>query len=190
MPAQTTVESLLADALTAAPALLGWRLVHESPEGTTIGMIVETEAYRSDDPASHTFRGPGKRNAVMFGPAGHAYVYFTYGMHYCFNVVTGQPGQGQGVLIRALEPLEGIPLMRRRRQREALLELTNGPAKLVQAMGITKTDNGHSVLKGNLRLEPGVPPKAIVQTTRIGISRAVDQPWRFFIKDNPFVSHT
>src|SRR5437868_4358703 len=94
----------LDDALKAAKDLLGCALVHETDQGPTKGIIVETEAYMADDPASHTYRGQTTRNQIMFGPAGHAYIYFTYGMHYCFNIVTGSKGQGQGVLIRALEP--------------------------------------------------------------------------------------
>lgn len=109
----------LSDAVTAAPALLGWRLVHDTPEGTTSGIIVETEAYSADDAASHSYRGQTARNGVMFGPAGHLYVYFTYGMHYCINVVTGPEGSGQAVLIRALQPSTGIELMFKRRNLEA-----------------------------------------------------------------------
>ena len=97
----------LSDAVNGAQALLGWKLVHETTDGVTSGIIVETEAYSAEDAASHTFKGPTKRNAVMFGPAGHLYVYLTYGMHYCVNVVTGQKDHGQGVLIRALEPVDG-----------------------------------------------------------------------------------
>jgi DNA-3-methyladenine glycosylase len=183
------IDSLLDDALKAAKNLLGYKLVHQTSEGLTAGIIVETEAYMSSDPASHTYRGQTARNAVMFGPPGHAYVYFTYGMHYCFNVVTGPVGSGQAVLIRALEPTEGIGLMKQRRGTDAEHNLTNGPAKLVQALGISKTDYGANLLdKGRLRLEPGPHPKAITQTTRIGIKQAVEQPWRFYVTDNPYVS--
>ncbi len=182
---------LLTEALQAAPDLLGYRLVHESDDGLTSGIIVETEAYTAEDPASHTFRGPTARNAVMFGPAGHAYIYFTYGMHYCFNVVTGKDGQGQGVLIRALEPIEGISLMKQRRSIEDERQLTNGPAKLVQSMGIAKADYGANLLDGGkLRLEPGIKPSKISQTKRVGIKQAVDHPWRFYISDNPYISKT
>jgi DNA-3-methyladenine glycosylase len=129
---------LLDDSLKSAKSLLGYKLVHQTSDGLTSGIIVETEAYHQDDPASHTYRGQTARNAVMFGPPGYAYIYFTYGMHYCFNVVTGPKGSGQAVLIRALEPTDGIELMRRRRGMNAELQLTNGPAKLVQAMAISK----------------------------------------------------
>lgn len=180
----------LSDAITAAQGLLGWKLVHESSEGVTSGYIVETEAYSMEDPASHTYRGETIRNRAMFQEAGTVYVYFTYGMHYCANIVTGAKGHGQGVLLRALEPVDGIELMTRRRGLSDTARLTNGPAKLVQAMGITKEHNGTHLDRGRLRLEPGIRPSEIIQTTRIGIKKAVDQPWRFYIKDNAFVSRT
>lgn len=186
--------NVLNDAMSASSDLLGYKLIHETAEGVTAGMIVETEAYSHNDAASHTFRGQTKRNKVMFGPAGHAYVYFTYGMHHCFNIVTGLKGQGQGVLIRALEPLEGIGLMAKRRSFKDvppttyMRSLCSGPAKLVQAMGITKADNGRSILTGQLRIEPYATPAEIVQTTRIGIRKAADMPFRFYIRDNLFVS--
>jgi DNA-3-methyladenine glycosylase len=179
---------ILSNALTAAPGLLGYKLVHDSPEGRTAGYIVETEAYDMTDPASHAYGGPNKRNAAMFETAGTVYVYFTYGMHYCVNIVTGEKGHGQGVLIRALEPVEGTELMRQRRGIGVLEQLTNGPAKLVQAMGITKEQGGTHIDEGAIRLEPGFRPESIVQTTRVGISKAVDQPWRFYIAGNRFVS--
>ena len=183
------IKSILADVHSAAPGLLGYKLVHETPEGLTSGVIVETEAYSSDDPASHTYRGQTPRNQVMFGPAGYVYVYFTYGIHYCFNVVTGPAGSGQAVLIRAVEPIDGVELMKQRRGTDNLHQLTNGPAKLVQAMGITKTDYGANLLNGGkLRLEPGVVPTKITQTTRVGIKQATHQPWRFYIAGNQFVS--
>jgi DNA-3-methyladenine glycosylase len=176
-------------AVEAAKHLLGSQLIHDTPEGRVSGIIVETEAYHQDDVASHTYRGKTPRNAVMFGPAGYAYVYFTYGMHYCFNVVTGPEGSGQAVLIRALEPVEGVEIMKQRRGRENIHELTNGPAKLVQALGITKAHYGVNLLNGgDLRIEPGVRPKKIIQTTRIGISEGKDVPWRFYVAGNDFVS--
>lgn len=179
----------LSDALKTAPTLLGWQLVHDSHEGRTAGYIVETEAYTASDAASHSFRGETVRNSVMFGEAGHLYVYFTYGMHYCVNIVTGQEGDGQAVLIRALAPTEGIVLMKQRRRQEDERQLTNGPAKLAQAMGITRQHNGQDLLAGDtLRLLPGIKPKQFVQTTRIGIRQAVEMPWRFYIADDPHVS--
>lgn len=178
----------LSDALSAAPALLGYKLVHDSLKGRTAGYIVETEAYTMDDPASHTFAGPTKRNSAMFEKAGTIYVYFTYGMHYCVNVVTGEPGHGQAVLIRALEPVEGIDLMMKRRGLSDVRQLTNGPAKLVQAMGIDKSNYGNHIKEGPIHLEPGIKPEEIVQTTRVGIKKAIDQPWRFYIAQNPYVS--
>ncbi len=182
---------LAGNASVVAPHLLGCRVLHRSSQGICGGVIVEVEAYQSDDPASHTHKGLSPRNRVMFGPAGHAYVYFTYGMHYCLNVVTGTAGDGQGVLIRALEPVEGIKLMQQRRKISDLRQLTNGPAKLTQALGINTQQNGASILTDNdLVLLSGSPPTAIVQTTRIGISKAIDHPWRFYIKGNPYVSKT
>lgn len=168
--------------------MLGWKLVHKTAEGITSGYIVETEAYNQDDPASHTFRGPRGRNLPMFEEAGTVYVYFTYGMHYCFNLTAGSKGRGEAVLIRALEPLEGIELMQKRRGITDESRLTNGPAKLAQALGITKAHSGEMINQNSLRLEPGFQPKEITQTTRIGIKKAVDQPWRFYVSDNSFVS--
>lgn len=179
----------LSNALKAAPALLGCMLVHDTPEGRTAGIIVETEAYTASDAASHSYRGQSQRNEVMFGPPGHLYVYFTYGMHYCINIVTGQKGNGEAVLLRALEPVEGLDLMKQRRKKTDNLELTNGPAKLTQAMGISREQNGQSLLtKGNLQLMPGIQPVEVTQTIRIGISQAKDMPWRFYISGNLFVS--
>lgn len=174
----------------AAPRLLGSRLIRELDGQTLIGKIVETEAYSQEDAASHSYRGETPRTKVMFGPAGRMYVYFTYGMHYCCNVVTGEPGHGSAVLIRALEPLEGEAMMRARRHGVSGEALTNGPAKLCQALGIRKEFNGHDLQGEPLRLildEP-VSQEDIVQTTRIGISRSRDIPWRFYIKGNRFVS--
>lgn len=179
----------LSNALVAAKTLLGWRLMHDSPLGLTVGYIVETEAYSSDDAASHSFQGITQRTKIMFGPAGHLYVYFTYGMHHCINVVTGPKGNGQAVLIRALQPTLGQELMAARRQRTNQLELMNGPGKLTQAMGINGEHNGEMLLsQGPIRLLSGLTPKHITQTTRIGISHARDEPWRFYITDNTFVS--
>lgn len=178
----------LSSALVGARSLLGWKLVHDSIEGRTSGYIVETEVYDEHDPASHAFGGIRKRNAAMFEAAGTIYVYFTYGMHYCMNIVTGDKGLGQGVLIRALQPLEGLDIMQRRRGIESKHQLTNGPAKLTQAMGVTKQNYGQSIFHGDIYLEPGIPALSVVQTTRIGISKAKELPWRFYLADNPYVS--
>lgn len=140
------------------------------------------------DSASHAYGGERVRNSSLFRQAGTVYVYFTYGMHHCFNIVTGKEGHGQGVLIRALEPTEGIELMRNRRKTTNDLNLCNGPAKLVQAMGISKSDNGIRLGSGSLRLEKGITPSRIIQSTRVGISKNTNLPWRFYISGNPHVS--
>lgn len=172
-----------------ARELLGKLLVHASDEGTTVGKIVETEAYLQGDPACHAARGMTPRNSVMFGPPGRAYVYFTYGMHYCFNVVTENEGVGEAVLIRAVEPLLGFDLMRQRRGRERVHELCSGPAKLVQAFSITKEHNRVDLTRGSLWLAQSVEePGEIVTTTRIGIKEGADLPLRFYIKGNKFIS--
>jgi DNA-3-methyladenine glycosylase len=142
--------------------------------------IVEVEAYTAEDPASHSFRGQTPRNAVMFGPAGRLYVYFTYGMHYCANIVTGDVGDGQAVLLRALLPIVGIEEMVRRRGREK--NLTDGPGKLCHALGIDITMNG-SVLDGAAGvqiLDDGTPPPDVPRVgPRIGITKGVDTAWRW-----------
>lgn len=175
-------------AVHAAPLLLGHKLVHNSPEGVTSGYIVEVEAYTQDDPASHTHKGETIRNAAMFKEAGTIYVYFTYGMHFCMNIVASVPGRGEAVLLRALEPVEGIELMKKRRGINDEMLLTNGPAKLVQAMGITKDFDGISIHGGALSLVPGFTPEQVRVSPRIGIKRATELPWRFYVADNPYVS--
>ena len=173
-----------------ANALLGCELVHKTSEGVTAGIIVETESYHETDEASHSYNGQTKRTAVMFGPPGHAYIYFTYGMHYCFNVVAEKEGVGAGVLIRALEPTQGIELMKKRRNQDNIHNLCNGPAKLVQALAIGKKDYGKPLYKGSLYIaEPKLKDIKVVFGPRVGISKAQDKPWRFWIKDNPFVSN-
>lgn len=159
-----------------APWLLNKLLVH----GECVGRIVETEAYRPDDPASHSFRGRTARNAPMFGPPGTLYVYFTYGMHWCANVVTGPEGEGAAVLLRAVQPLAGVAVMTERRRGRG--DLADGPAKLCQAFAIDGGQNGSDLLGGGpVRLcDDGTPPPATPRVgPRIGISRAVDAPWRF-----------
>lgn len=183
------------DTITVARQLLGTCMMHESAQGTTVGRVVETEAYLSGDPACHAYRRETKRNQVMFGPFGYAYVYRIYGIHYCVNVVTAQVGVGEAVLVRALEPVEGIELMQARRQITNVKQLCNGPAKLVQAMGILPTMNGASLAEGSLYFLSADAyakfnqPLNIVTTTRIGITKGADLPYRFYIKNNPHVSY-
>ncbi len=178
------------DTALVARELLGKILVHNSADGLTAGMIVETEAYVQGDPACHAYRGVTPRNRAMFGPPGRAYIYFTYGMHYCFNVVTASEGVGEAVLIRALEPLEGMDLMRRRRRRPRLQELCSGPARLVQAMGIDPGMYGHDLTREPLVVVRGddIPEEGVVVTTRVGIREAAHLPLRFFARGNMFVS--
>jgi DNA-3-methyladenine glycosylase len=182
------------DTLILAQKLLGCTLVHDSPEGRTAGIIVETEAYLTDDPACHAYRKKTKRNAAMFGKAGSVYVYQIYGMHYCVNIVSAEEGRGEAVLIRALEPVEGIELMEVRRSLRAestsIRHLCNGPAKLVQAMGISiPKHNESSLMDGSLYILPSLIDNfEMVTTTRIGITQGADLPYRFYIKGNGFVS--
>ena len=154
-------------------------LVVEHDDVMMSGRIIETEAYTADDPASHSFRGATERNAAMFGRAGHLYVYLSYGIHCCANVVTGPPGDGQAVLLRAIEPLDGIDEMRHRRGR---LPLADGPGKLCQALGIALSDNGTD-LCGSSRIrivDVGTPsPPDPVVGPRVGITKAIDVLWRF-----------
>jgi DNA-3-methyladenine glycosylase len=171
-----------------APRLLGCYLERELNGQKLVGKIVETEAYDQSDAASHSYRGRTPRTDVMFGPSGHLYVYFTYGMHYCCNVVTGGEGRGSAVLIRALEPIQGKAFMSE--NRHSSTELTNGPAKLCQALKINKSLNGHDLRQPPLKLaiQPPLEQVQIIQTTRVGINQAKDVPWRFYVKDNSFVS--
>ncbi|MCU1499592.1 MAG: DNA-3-methyladenine glycosylase [Acidimicrobiales bacterium] len=174
------------DPLEVAPELLGKVLVH----GGRAGRIVEVEAYRgTDDPASHAFRGPTPRTEVMFGPPGHLYVYFTYGMHWCANAVTSEPGEAGAVLLRALEPLRGIEAMRSARPAARRpVDLANGPAKLCQALGIDGSHDGADLVTaagGITILDDGVAPPAVPLTgPRVGISAAKDHPWRFSIPEH------
>jgi len=172
-----------------AQKLLGCHLVRDLGDKQLRVKIVETESYDQLDAASHSFNGQTTRTDVMFGESGHLYVYFTYGMHFCCNVVTGAVGDGQAVLIRAVEPIEGVDEMERRRGISGP-QVTNGPAKLCQALDIGSSLNGHNLRYAPLRLEVGSMSltKDIVKTPRIGISKAKEDLRRFYIKDNPYVS--
>lgn len=173
-----------------APRLLGCVLERTVGGRLLRARIVETEAYDQTDTASHSYKGRTARTEVMFGTAGHLYVYFTYGMHYCCNIVVGPDGHGAAVLIRAVEPLSGEADMVTRRGGRSGLELTNGPAKLCQALDIDKALNGHSLSRPPLKLiaVDELPADKIVRATRVGISRGQDKLWRYYIVGNPYVS--
>lgn len=197
------------DTLTLAQRLLGCELVHITPEGRTAGIIVETEGYITGDPACHAYRRETKRNAAMFGPAGTLYVYQIYNHYHCINVVTGPAGVGEAVLIRALEPTDGVDLMTYRRNEafktgfaryrnntidgttpEGFRNLCNGPGKLVIALGISRPEhNFSSLVTGPVSITPPVLDTFdMVTTTRIGITHGADLPYRYYIKGNRFVS--
>lgn len=174
-----------------APALLGWRLSSASADGVVSIRLTEVEAYAGEaDPASHAFRGRTARNAVMFGPVGHLYVYFSYGMHWCANVVVGTDGVAAAVLLRAGQVVEGVELARARRgPLVADRSLARGPACLTQALGIGREQNGASLTSsGPLSLTYGEPPTAVSSGPRVGVSRAPDVPWRFWATGDTTVS--
>ena len=180
--------------LTVAEELLGKVLVHRTPGGTAAGMIVETEAYiGEDDPACHAAPGPTARNAPLYGPPGFAYVYLNYGIHYLVNAVTEADGHPAAVLLRALQPLEGIRLMRRRRAPDGRYidesDLCRGPGNLTKALGISLTDNLLDLTCSGLRIEDrGLRADKVSFGPRIGIRVAVDRPWRFWMDGNVSVS--
>ena len=177
-----------------APDLLGKVLRHRLPDGVVSARIVEVEAYCGPiDPAAHTFRGRTVRNATMFGRPGLLYVYFSYGVHWCANVVCGDEDEGVAVLLRALAPLAGHDAMFERRGPAARRDrdLCSGPGKLTQAMGIVGTHDGTDLVSDDaltLLDDGSPPPHDVVQTTRIGISAAADEPWRWYVADDPNVS--
>jgi DNA-3-methyladenine glycosylase len=179
------------DPVVLARDLLGRVLFYKTPQGILAGRIVETEAYTGeDDPASHAFHGRTARNAVMVGPAGHAYVYFTYGMHYCLNVTADVSGTAGAVLLRALEPLAGVEIMRARGDHGPEIRVLSGPGKIGRAFGLTLEDNGRDFTRGPLGLAAGspLPDREVTVSRRIGISRAVDLPYRFAALGSPSVS--
>ncbi len=179
-------------ALEVARDLLGHVLVRTLPDGTRLsGRIVEAEAYRQDDPASHSFRGRTRRTDVMFGRPGLLYVYFTYGMHFCMNVVAGQDGEGCAALLRAAEPLEGLDVMAERRGTVNPRLLCAGPGRLCQAFGVDRAQNGTDLVTGTeLRIERGspVPDHEVTAGPRVGVNVAMEQPWRFVVSGSLYLS--
>lgn len=180
-----------------APRLLGHWLIRQTPRGPCGGVIVETEAYLHDDPACHAFNGPTARNRAMFGPPGHAYVYFIYGNHHCVNAVCQRAGCGEAVLLRAIEATFGEDLMRAGRRVHSARELANGPGKLCAALAIGRSlDHADLCDPASPLLIAANPGREqflaahgpLVQTRRVGISRAADQPLRFYLAGSPFVS--
>ncbi|MBP3036925.1 DNA-3-methyladenine glycosylase [Arthrobacter sp. zg-ZUI100] len=187
---------LAVPAIDAAPLLLGSVLTHDDGGEPVSVRITEVEAYMGDvDPGSHAFRGRTARNNTMFGPAGHLYVYFTYGMHYCANVVCGVDGQATGLLLRAGEIVDGLETARERRGNPRTdLDLARGPARLAQALGINKNLDGADVFAAPLRLElPAnpTPPAAVSTGPRVGVSGpggSIEYPWRYWLTGEPTVS--
>ena len=181
------------DTIDVAKDLLGKVIVRVVRGKILSGMIVETEAYRSkDDPGSHAYRGMTERNRVMFGEVGRSYVYFTYGNHYCLNLVAKDDSTAAGAaLIRAVEPLQGIELMKKFRKISDIYNLTSGPGKLTKALDITKDQNAvDATKKGELYVTEGrrIDESQVIAASRIGINLGLDKKWRFLIKDNQFVS--
>jgi DNA-3-methyladenine glycosylase len=178
------LEAILAEpAEVAAPRLLGALLLVDGVGGR----IVETEAYTPDDPASHAFRGPTRRNAPMFGPVGRAYVYRIYGLHWCLNIVCDTAAPGSAVLIRALEPTHGIEAMRARRNTADVRKLCSGPGRLCEALGVTGVLNDARVDRPPFSLQPA-SGATVLTGPRIGLTRAVETPWRFGLAGSPFLS--
>jgi DNA-3-methyladenine glycosylase len=184
-------------ALKVAPALLGHFLIRRTRDGFAGGVIVETEAYLCDDPACHANPGPTDRNRVMFGPPGHAYVYFIYGCHYCVNAVCQPKGIGEAVLIRAIAPTVGETIMKQSRSVLKHVDLTNGPGKLCQALQITRKLNDADLCDASEKLFIAENPQIkctlaeigpVTMTTRIGITKAAAMPLRFFLTKSHFVS--
>ncbi len=190
----TDIRAFLAGpVLDVAPALLGWRLSHRTSSGVITVELTEVEAYAGEqDPASHAGRGPTPRNRVMYGPAGHLYIYFSYGMHWCANVVCGPEGHASAVLLRAGRVVEGVSLARARRPpTTSERSLARGPACLTQALGIGPEHGGSDLTKASPRLVPPVappPPRVVQHGPRVGVSLAADRPWRYWLDGEPTVS--
>jgi DNA-3-methyladenine glycosylase len=177
--------------VVVAPELLGCVLEHSTDDGLVAVRLTEVEAYSGDvDPASHAFRGQTPRNAVMFGEPGHIYVYFTYGMHFCVNLVCEGPGIASAVLLRAGEVVEGIDLATRRRRGAPARDLARGPARLTLALAIGRDDNGGDVCRPGsaLRLRRGSVGARVLTGPRVGVSTGAQTPWRFWLDGDPTVS--
>ncbi len=189
MPGSADLAAALeGDVLDVAPRLLGSVLRHRTEEGTVAVRLTEVEAYDGPrDPGSHAHRGRTPRNAVMFGPPGRLYVYFTYGMHHCCNVVVGAVGDPAAVLLRAGEVVEGVDLARSRRTGPDR-DLARGPARLCRALGIDLRHDGTDLREGPLTLTPGTGPERVVRGPRVGLRLAADRPWRFWADGDPSVS--
>lgn len=175
---------LAGSAPAAARGLVGWTLLVDGVGG----VIVETEAYAQDDPASHSFPGRTRRNGTMFGPPGRLYVYRSYGVHWCANVVCSAEGVGAAVLLRALEPTHGLEIMRARRKIADPLLLCSGPGRLTQALGLTGADDGASLEEPRFRLLPPGGAVEVVAGPRVGITRGRASPWRYALRGSAFVS--
>ena len=172
-----------------APELLGCVLEHESADGLVAVRLTEVEAYTgATDPASHAYRGRTARNAVMFGPAGHAYVYLIYGLYWCLNFVCEPEGVANAVLIRALEPTDGIPVMQRRRKMDDVRLLCAGPGRLCEALGVTRAHDGMALDRRPFRLFARAHDAPIAIGRRIGITKAADKPWRYGLAGSRFLS--
>lgn len=172
------------DAETVARRLIGALLLVDGVGG----IVVETEAYDQDDPASHSFSGPTLRNATMFGPPGHVYVYRSYGMHWCMNAACREPGHGAGVLLRAVEPTHGLATMRARRGVQDARLLCAGPGRLCQALAVTREHDGRPLQAPPFSLVPPDVPVEVVAGPRIGISKAKDRAWRFGLAGSAYLS--
>ena len=170
--------------VTVARQLVGWTVLVDGVGG----VIVETEAYDSEDAASHSFKGPTARNAAMFGPPGHAYVYLSYGLHWCLNFVCCEAGHGAAVLIRALQPTHGLDVMRERRQTSRLHLLASGPGRVGQALGIDRSFDGLALDAPPFELRPPTRVADVATGVRVGITKAADLPWRFGVTGSEFLS--
>lgn len=175
---------LAGSAPAAARGLVGWTLLVDGVGG----VVVETEAYAPGDPASHSFPGPTRRNGTMFGPPGRLYVYRSYGVHWCANVVCSEEGVGAAVLLRALEPTHGLEVMRARRGLADVGLLCSGPGRLTQALGLTGADDGAPLEEPRFRLLPPAGAVEVVAGPRVGITRGREAPWRYALRSSDFVS--